>query len=636
MQARPPIIYRFAKIVRWAGEQAQTRSKRRRTQGAAARIGVANTRGTLRKWHSAEKDRPSSRRRKSCEQALSIDPNHAEAQHLMGLLSFDKGHYDLAVERIVRAIRQDPTAEYLQHLGDALLQLKRYDEALKAFDKAIQFQPDSAELWRGLGNVLLQLNRDGESLLSFQRALQLAPRDFEAASKSGVLLHRQRRWDEALAHFNICEVLQPNYVPTLNLRAIAHRGIRNYEGYLSDSLRAHGLDPSNAESCNNAGEALLSLGREEEAIAWFDKALALLPDNPTILVNKAEAIGQLRCLDEAAAIYSHDRTIAPGHAMAEWNLALLKLLTGEFAAGWTGRQARWKIPTFSANYPKFQRPMWRGEEPVAAKTILVHVDEGLGDAIQFARYVPMVAARGARVILVVADALQPLLSGLAGVDQCLPLSAGRLPNFDLHCPLSNLPLIFGTTIDTIPASTSYLPRPAAERLDVWEKRLGPRSRPRVGLVWSGSTEHRNDHNRSIALQMLTRVLDADATFVSLQKDPRPADKAVLAERADIVDLTAHLTDFVETAALASCLYLVVTVDTSVAHLAGAMGCPTWVMLPYMPDYRCQLDRDDSPWYPTMRLFRQDAARDYAPVLDRIRAELMAFEPLQSQRERIGR
>lgn len=232
--------------------------------------------------------------------------------------------------------------------------------------------------------------------------------------------------------------------------------------------------------------------------------------------------------------------------------------------------------------------------------------------------------------------MQPLLSGLAGVDQCLPLSAGRLPNFDLHCPLSNLPLIFGTTIDTIPASTSYLPRPAAERLDVWEKRLGPRSRPRVGLVWSGSIEHRNDHNRSIPLQMLTRVLDADATFVSLQKDPRPADKAVLAERADIVDPTAHLTDFVETAALASCLDLVVTVDTSVAHLAGAMGCPTWVMLPYMPDYRWQLDRDDSPWYPTMRLFRQDAARDYAPVLDRIRAELMAFEPLQSQRERIGR
>jgi tetratricopeptide (TPR) repeat protein/ADP-heptose:LPS heptosyltransferase len=561
---------------------------------------------------------------KCCEQALSIDANHADALHLMGLLSFDKGHYDLAVEWIARAIRQNPTAEYLWHLGDALQHLKRYDEALKAFDKAIQFQPENAELWRSLGNVLLQLNRDNEALLSFQRALQLKPRDFEAASKSGALLHRQRRWEEALANFNICEALQPNHVPTLNLRAIAHRGVLNYQAYLSDSLRAHKLDPTNAESCNNAGEALLSLGREEEAIAWFDKALALLPDSPTILTNKAQAISQFRRFDEAAAIYSRLRTIAPGHAMAEWNLALLKLLTGDFAAGWAGREARWRIPAFSASYPRFQQPMWRGEEPVAAKTILVHVDEGLGDTIQFARYVPMVAARGARVILVVADELQPLLSGLAGVAECLPLSAGRLPNFDMHCPFSNLPPIFRTELDTIPASTSYLPRPSAERLQAWEKRLGPRSRLRVGLVWSGSIKHRNDQNRSIPLKLLTRILDMDATFISLQKDPRPADRAMLAQRADIVDPTAHLTDFVDTAALVSCLDLVITVDTSVAHLAGAMGCPTWVMLPHMPDYRWLLDRDDSPWYPTIRLFRQDAARDYAPVVDRIRAELSAF------------
>ena len=563
---------------------------------------------------------------KCCEQALSIDPNHADALHLMGLLSSDKGHYDLAVEWIARAIRQNPTAEYLRDLGAALQHLKRYEEALKAFDKAIQFQPDSAELWRSLGNVLLQLNRGNEALLSFQRALQLDPRDFEAASKGGVQLHLQGRWEEALACFNICETLRPNYAPILGLRAIAHRCLRNYEGYLSDSLRAHKLDPKNADLCNNIGEALISLGREEEAIAWFDKALAQLPNNPTMLTNKAQAISRFRRLDEAMAIYSRVRTIAPSHAMAEWNLALLKLLTGDFAAGWAGREARWNIPAFSASYPKFQQPMWRGEEPVAAKTVLVHFDEGLGDTIQFARYVPMVAARGARVVLVVADALQPLLSGLTGVAQCLPSSAGRLPAFDMHCSFSNLPVIFRTTLDTIPAGRSYLPKPPAERQQAWEQRLGTRDRPRVGLVWSGNVNHNNDHNRSIPLKMLTRILDADATFISLQKDLRPADKAILAERADIVDLTADLTDFVETSALLGCLDLVISVDTSVAHLAGAMGRPTWVMLPYMPDYRWLLDRDDSPWYPTIRLFRQDATRDYAPVLDRIRNELMAFEP----------
>ncbi|HUN99585.1 MAG TPA: tetratricopeptide repeat protein, partial [Bradyrhizobium sp.] len=397
------------------------------------------------------------------EQALSIDPNHADALHLMGLLSFDKGHYDLAVEWFARAIRQNPTAEYLRHLGEALQRLKRYEEALKAFDKAIQFQPDSGELWRSLGNALLQLNRGSEALLSYQRALQLDPRDFESASKGGVQLHLQGRWQEALAHFNICVSLEPNYAPILSLRAIAHRGLRNYEGYLSDSLRAHKLDPTNGEVCNNIGEALLSLGREEEAIAWFDKALALLPNTPIMLTNKARAISQFRRFDEAEAIYSRVRTIAPDHAMAEWNMALLKLLTGDFAAGWAGREARWNIPSFSASYPRFQQPMWRGEEPVAAKTVLIHVDEGLGDTIQFARYVPMVAARGARVILVVPDALQPLLSGLADVAQCLPSSAGRLPAFDMHCPFSNLPMIFRTSLDTIPPGTSYLPEPAAER-----------------------------------------------------------------------------------------------------------------------------------------------------------------------------
>ncbi len=561
---------------------------------------------------------------KCCEQALSIDANHADALHLMGLLSFDKGHYDLAVEWIARAIRQNPTAEYLWHLGDALQHLKRYDEALKAFDKAIQFQPENAELWRSLGNVLLQLNRDNEALLSFQRALQLKPRDFEAASKSGALLHRQRRWEEALANFNICEALQPNHVPTLNLRAIAHRGVLNYQAYLSDSLRAHKLDPTNAESCNNAGEALLSLGREEEAIAWFDKALALLPDNPTILTNKAQAISQFRRFDEAAAIYSRLRTIAPGHAMAEWNLALLKLLTGDFAAGWAGREARWRIPAFSASYPRFQQPMWRGEEPVAAKTILVHVDEGLGDTIQFARYVPMVAARGARVILVVADELQPLLSGLAGVAECLPLSAGRLPNFDMHCPFSNLPPIFRTELDTIPAAHPICPghRRSGYRLG----RNG--SGPVAGCGSASSGREASSTETTKIVPSHSSYSRASSTWMrpssACKKDPRPADKAMLAQRADIVDPTAHLTDFVDTAALVSCLDLVVTVDTSVAHLAGAMGCPTWVMLPHMPDYRWLLDRDDSPWYPTIRLFRQDAARDYAPVVDRIRAELSAF------------
>ena len=264
-------------------------------------------------------------------------------------------------------------------------------------------------------------------------------------------------------------------------------------------------------------------------------------------------------------------------------------------------------------------------EPIDGKTILIRIDEGLGDSIQFARYVPMVAALGARVILVVAEAAHPLLEKLPGVSQCLPVTTETLPAFDMHCPMCSLPLAFGTRLDTIP-SVPYLPAPDAARVQAWETRLGPRTKLRVGLVWSGNPKHGNDHNRSIPLLMLAPLLDTDATFVSLQKDPRADDRTLLRERTDILDLTADLTDFVETAALISCLDLVITVDTSVAHLAGALGCPTWILLPFVPDYRWLLDRDDSPWYPTVRLFRQTETREYGSVVERVRRELQELAP----------
>jgi hypothetical protein len=369
---------------------------------------------------------------------------------------------------------------------------------------------------------------------------------------------------------------------------------------------------------------LRSLGRNEEALSWFDRSLELEPDSAATLTNKGITLADLRRLDEAFDAYHRALAVDPCHAAAEWNLALIEMLSGNFEAGWALREARWRVPELAIARFEFRQPKWLGKESIEGKTILIHLDEGLGDTIQFARYVPMVAALGARVILFIPDALCPLLSGLAGVSQCLPLSASSLPAFDMYCPVSSLPLAFETRLATIPAEKSYLPPPAADRLRAWEGRLGPRNGLRVGLVWSGNPIHKNDHNRSIPLRLLAQILDVDATFVSLQKDPRSDDRATLLERSEIIDLTAHLTDFAETAALISCLDLVVTVDTSTAHLAGALGCPTWILLPYTPDYRWLLDRDDSPWYPTMRLFRQTATREYASVIDRVRTELLAM------------
>ncbi|MDE2469444.1 MAG: glycosyltransferase family protein [Bradyrhizobium sp.] len=531
-----------------------------------------------------------------CQQALTIDPGHAEALHLMGLLALHATQYDHAVEWISRAIARDPRPEYLFSLGTALRQLMRYEEALKVFDKAVQLKPDKAELWTGLGKALVDLERRAEALLSFQHALKLNPNSWEAAHESGMLLNKLGHREEALACFRRCVELKPKQA--------------------SDQALAF----------NNIGNVLQSLGRSEEALQWLDRALDLRPDFVQALSNKAIALGQMGRFDQAFVVYGQVKALDPNHAVSNWNSALLYMLTGNFEAGWAGREARWNIPSLSAAYPKFTEPMWLGRENIEGKTVLIAADEGLGDAIQFSRYVPMVAARGARVILVVQDALRSLLSGLPGVAQCIPKSvaANGVPPFDVHCPLGSLPLAFGTRLDTIPADLPYLPLSPPARVKVWEARLGPRDRLRVGLVWSGNPEHKGDHHRSTSLRAYSAFLDVDATFVSLQKDPRPDDKIALGERSDIVDFTANLTDFAETAALISCLDLVITVDTSVAHLAGALGCPTWILLPYTPDYRWLLNRDDSPWYPAVRLFRQHESRDYGPVVERVRAELAAM------------
>jgi hypothetical protein len=276
------------------------------------------------------------------------------------------------------------------------------------------------------------------------------------------------------------------------------------------------------------------------------------------------------------------------------------------------------------SYPDFHQHLWLGQEEVQGKTILVFTDEGMGDTIQLVRYLPMLAARGAKVILLVEPALRSLLSDLSGVTQCLSKPAPSLPPFDLHCPIGTLPFAFGTRLDTIPSALSYLPRPSEARVETWDARLSRHEasgkKRRVGLVWSGNPRHTNDHNRSIPLRALSPLLDADVTFVSLQKEVRPEDEAPLRE-SGIIDLSSDLTDFAETAALVSCLDLVISVDTSVAHLAAALGRPTWILLPYLPDYRWLLDRDDSPRYPTARLFRQSERRDWAEVIDRVRGAL---------------
>ncbi|MBU6461899.1 MAG: tetratricopeptide repeat protein [Bradyrhizobium sp.] len=566
-----------------------------------------------------------------CQQALSIDPVHADSMHLLGQLSFDAGQYDHALEWFTRVIRQDPRPEFLSSLGHTLQRQGRHDDALKAFDKAVQLRPDNADLWKDLGVGLAELKRMDEALLTFQHALKLAPDQWDKAYRCGFVLREMERPEEALSYFDLADRLQPDQPAVLELRGVVLHSLKRYEEALAENLRAYGHNPNNAATCNNIGAALQFLRRDEEALPWFERAIALRPDFVVAMLNKAGSQLQTHRRREAEATYRQVQALDPGNAEPDWNLSLLYMLQGNFEAGWAMREARWRKSNIGF-YPKFSEPRWFGNADIAGRTIVICADEGLGDTIQFVRYVPMVAALGARVILVVDPPAHALLSGMPGIAHCLRKDIGVSLPFDLHCPMSGLPLAFSTRLDTIPPGEAYLPPLPEHRIEAWRSRLGAHDKLRVGLVWSGNPIHSNDHNRSTSLQTFARVLDLDATFLTLQKDPRPEDRVTLQEQTGIVDLTADLTDFVETAALLSCLDVIVTVDTSVAHLSAALGRPTWILLPYDPDYRWLLDRDDSPWYPTVRLFRQDKTRDYATVLDRVRGELQALISAKCQPE----
>jgi hypothetical protein len=554
-----------------------------------------------------------------CQQALTLDEQHPDALHLLGVLCFHAQQPDAAVEWIARAIQKAPKAEYLLSLATVLERQGRLEDARQRYSQALTLKPDDAGLWNHLGNLLWQLGHRDEAARHLQQALKLNPQYWEAAHNCGMLLLELGRHAEAVECFDLAEKLNRNSAALYQMRGVCLSELKRFEDAAADYEKSIALDPRLPETHNNLGLLHWRSGRLEQAFACFDRALALRPDSHAVLNNKAVVLMHLQLLDEAVATLQKSLTVAPNDPQARFYLATLQLLTGDFERGWLAREARWQLPSAGLVDRGFAQPLWLGDQPLAGKTILLHSDEGLGDAIQFARYVPMVAALGARVILEVEPPIQQLLGGITGVAECVGRSSS--PAFDLHCPLGTLPLAFGTRLDTIPLAEGYVPAPPTARVTAWDNRLGRRTRLRVGLVWAGNPDHKNDHNRSMPLCALAPLLDCDVQLVSLQKGVRDQDQAFLAEHPDLVDLTAHLTDFIETAALMSCLDLVISVDTSVVHLAGALRIPVWTMVAFNPDWRWLLNRNDSPWYQSMRLFRQPKRGDWASVVDDIRREL---------------
>lgn len=497
------------------------------------------------------------------KQLLKINPRHVQALYLLSQVLYQLGHLDEALQSIKRAIQlQFNHAEAHQHCGNVLQAMGQLNEAIHHYQQAILLKSDYAEAYNNLGNVLQMLQRFDDAIQNYKKALQLKP-DFAAAYS--------------------------NYASTLH-----------------------------------------HLQEFDQALQAYDQAIQFNPQDAYTYYNKANTLRDLNRINEAIDYYEHAIQLRPDFADAYWNKSLAKLLLGEYQEGWALYEWRWNRPIKKNTYKQFTQPLWLGESACRDKTILIHAEQGLGDTIQFCRYIPLLADQGAKIIFQVQAPLQRLLKNFAAIatiitndDPCL--------TYDYQCPLLSLPLAFKTTLSAIPVSIPYL-YSEPEKAAYWKNKLGQYKKFRVGIVWSGG--FRADQpdvwavnaRRNIPLDKFTCLNLPNVEFISLQKGEEAVTQLRELEQSlwdgpYIIDYTDELHDFSDTAALIDNLDLVISVDTSTAHLAGALGKPVWILNRFDTCWRWLLNRNDSPWYPTVKLFRQTSFGNWNTVMQNVRLAL---------------
>ncbi len=524
----------------------------------------------------------------SYRRAIALKPDYPGAFNNLGNILRAQGRMEEAIACLRTAVELSPDyAEAHNNLGIALQAQGWRDEAVACYRRALELRPDLPALHNNLGTALQEQARLDDAVACYRRALDLNPNFSEAHNSLGAALHLQGRPDEAAAHYRKAVMLRPDYTEAYN--------------NLGNALQEQGLLDADAVAAQRA--ATLEAEQALDA-AWLDQ-------------------GQL---DEAASCYRKALELNPDYAEAHTNLAMALLARGNLAAGWEENEWRWKTPQLAGAYRNLGRPQWRGEA-AAGQTLLIQAEQGFGDNLQFCRYAPLAAARGLRVILEVPKPLVRLFRSLPGIDQVVP-SGEALPPFDLYCPVMSLPIALGTaTIADIPNEVPYL-RADPAQVASWRTRLAATGKPgpRIGMVWAGNPrEHQPsasavDRRRSIGAERLAPLFDIPgAHFVSLQKDGPAAPPDF-----PLTNFMREMTDFADTAALVTNLDLVIAVDTAVAHLSAALGRPVWLLDRFDLDWRWLIGRHDSPWYPTLRVFRQPSPGNWPAVVEAVREELQSF------------
>jgi tetratricopeptide (TPR) repeat protein len=507
----------------------------------------------------------------------------------LALQAAQAGRLDEAARHCERALGDQPDrVDALKILSGVRFMEGRLDDALAILNRAAPLSPDDPQIQANLGSILTRLGRPNEAIASYRRAITLAPGYAEAHYNLGATYSALDRHDEALAAYR--RVLE--------------------------------LAPDHAKTLINAGGALSALGRDDEALALYEQALASDPGNVEAETNRGTALHRMGRSDEAMGHYERALDLRPEDAVARWNRGLIELYKGDFTRGWADYECRWQKPDFAPYQRDFPGPAWRGETDIAGKTILIYAEQGFGDTLHFCRYANLLAQRGAKVILEVQPALKALLASLDGAS-AVYARGESLPSFDVHCPIMSLPLAFKTDLASIPGTVPYL-APKSETRALWRERLGARSKPRIGIAWTGNPGQKSDRIRSMTLAHLAPLVgDQRFEWHVLQKDIRDSDRATLASLPGLRVHGDELHDFDHTAALTCEMDLVISVCTSIIHLAGALARPGWVMLPLPPDWRWLEGRADSPWYPTVRLFRSTRPASWDAVIDAVRTALDA-------------
>jgi tetratricopeptide (TPR) repeat protein len=567
------------------------------------------------------------------ERALELHPQHARALHQLGLLALKEKLPHRAVALLEAAIRTEPgNATYHNNLGTALARAGRSAEAIASHDRAIALDSAYVNAHYNRANLFHVSRQFAFALADYDTVLALHPGHVDAHINRALTLVELQRVDDALAACDRALELAPHCAAAHCNRGNVLERLERPLDALDCYDRALALDCTLAQAHANRGAVLTALERFEAALASCDRAVALDPAYAAAHFNRGVVLTELGRYAEALAAYERAVALDPNHADAHFNRSVVWLLTGDFDQGWPAHEWRRKTARGSAmdRGARMHRPCWLGEESLEGRTLLLVAEQGLGDTIQFCRYAPLAAERGARVVLEVPQPLTRLLSRLDGVAEIV-VQGEAPPAFDYYCPLMSLPLAFKTTLTSIPTAIPYL---AAEgdKVRFWRDQLGPRRRLRVGLVWAGGHRPRQsecgsvNQRRNIRLAQLAALALPDIEYVSLQKGE--AARCELTELAaqgwdgpPIADFTPLLHDFSDTAALVENLDLVISVDTSTAHLAGALGKPVWILNRFDTCWRWLIDRADSPWYPTATLYRQQTRGDWDGVVARVARDL---------------